>query len=55
MKNYIKLLNVTEVTGKNYRYNNMKIEVKYIYESDYFIISPWKKGKLINIMETIPL
>jgi hypothetical protein len=33
----------------------MKIEVKYIYESDYFIISPWKKGKLINIMETIPL
>lgn len=38
-----------------YRGKLMKIEVKYIYESDYFIISPWKKGKLINIMETIPL
>jgi hypothetical protein len=42
-------------TCRIHRGKLIKIEVKYIYESDYFIISPWKKGKLINIMETIPL
>lgn len=32
----------------------MKIEVKHIYSTELFVLSPVKKGKLINIMETIP-